>query len=122
MDGKIELGFDIEREPILVDVVGTLDECRFTYDGIQVSKEIIRKYYRNTDWHNEVKKAKMEANKSGKKNWKKFCKTLPRQLDIEFKELTSMIYMSAANKFTGLDLFESPDIDDVIDSYKEYLK
>jgi hypothetical protein len=36
----------------VVDVVGTLDECRFTftYEGLHVSKEIARIYYRRTEW------------------------------------------------------------------------
>ncbi|PKM83717.1 MAG: phosphoribosylaminoimidazolesuccinocarboxamide synthase, partial [Firmicutes bacterium HGW-Firmicutes-13] len=36
-DGKIETGFDFERRLMLVDVLGTLDECRFTFDGLPVS-------------------------------------------------------------------------------------
>jgi len=39
-DGKIEFGFDEERNLIVVDVLGTLDECRFTFEGMPVSKEI----------------------------------------------------------------------------------
>ncbi len=37
-DGKFEFGFDEKRNLILVDAIGTLDECRFTYEGIPVSK------------------------------------------------------------------------------------
>ena len=33
---------------MVVDVVGTLDECRFTYDGVHVSKEIARQFYKKT--------------------------------------------------------------------------
>jgi phosphoribosylaminoimidazole-succinocarboxamide synthase len=32
-DGKIELASDPSRRLMVVDVVGTLDECRFTFDG-----------------------------------------------------------------------------------------
>ena len=39
-DGKIELAFDDKRKLMVVDVVGTLDECRFTYEGVHVSKEV----------------------------------------------------------------------------------
>ena len=41
-DGKIELAFNSERQLMVVDVVGTLDECRFTYGGVHVSKEVAR--------------------------------------------------------------------------------
>ena len=39
-DGKIELAFDDKRKLMLVDVLGTLDECRFTFGGVHVSKEV----------------------------------------------------------------------------------
>ena len=57
-DGKIEVGFDMERRLVVVDVLGTLDECRFTYDGLPVSKELARIYYRNTEWYTAVNEAK----------------------------------------------------------------
>ncbi|MEM2812371.1 MAG: phosphoribosylaminoimidazolesuccinocarboxamide synthase, partial [Candidatus Bathyarchaeia archaeon] len=60
-DGKIELAFDPERRLMVVDVVGTLDECRFTYRGLHVSKEVARMYYRRTDWAKEVEEAKRRA-------------------------------------------------------------
>ncbi|MEO0260619.1 MAG: phosphoribosylaminoimidazolesuccinocarboxamide synthase, partial [candidate division WOR-3 bacterium] len=57
-DGKFEFGFDENRNIILVDAVGTLDECRFTYKNIPVSKEIARIYYRKSSWFKEVEEAK----------------------------------------------------------------
>ena len=47
-DGKIELAFDENRKLMIVDVVGTLDECRFTYEGVHVSKEVARQFYKKT--------------------------------------------------------------------------
>jgi len=47
-DGKIELAFDEKRKLMIVDVVGTLDECRFTYEGVHVSKEVARQFYKKT--------------------------------------------------------------------------
>jgi len=60
-DGKIELAFDEERRLMVADVVGTLDECRFTYQGFHVSKEIARIYYRRTEWAKEVEQAKQKG-------------------------------------------------------------
>lgn len=60
-DGKIELAFDPERKLIVVDVVGTLDECRFTYGKLHVSKEIARQFYRRTEWYRDVEIAKKRA-------------------------------------------------------------
>ncbi|MEM3613500.1 MAG: phosphoribosylaminoimidazolesuccinocarboxamide synthase, partial [Candidatus Bathyarchaeia archaeon] len=64
-DGKIELAFDEKRRLMVADVVGTLDECRFTYQGLHVSKEIARIYYRQTEWAKEVEQAKQKAKEQG---------------------------------------------------------
>ena len=45
-DGKFEFGIDEKGKLIAVDVLGTPDECRFTSNGIPVSKEVARIWYR----------------------------------------------------------------------------
>ena len=55
---------------MIVDVVGTLDECRFTYDGMHVSKEIARQFYKKTSWYNDLEQAKKEAEAKGIEDWK----------------------------------------------------
>src|SRR4030065_1977110 len=67
-DGKIELALDPQRKLMVVDVVGTLDECRFTYDGLPVSKEIVRQFYRQTGWFQDVEEAKKKAQAEGGKD------------------------------------------------------
>ncbi|MEO0131031.1 MAG: phosphoribosylaminoimidazolesuccinocarboxamide synthase, partial [candidate division WOR-3 bacterium] len=69
-DGKFEFGFDEERKIIVIDVIGTLDECRFSYKNIPVSKEIARIYYRKTEWFKEIEIAK----KIDKIRWKELIK------------------------------------------------
>ena len=80
-DGKIELAFDNQRRLMVVDVVGTLDECRFTYDGLHVSKEIARQFYKKTQWYKDVEEAKKTAEAKGIKDWKALCKSQPPPLD-----------------------------------------
>lgn len=86
-DGKIEVGFDQKRRLMLVDVLGTLDECRFTFpvcrdghgtgrDGLPVSKEIARIYYRNTAWYQATEVAK----KKDRQRWKEICRLSPEPL------------------------------------------
>ena len=41
---------------MVVDVVGTPDESRYTFRGIHLSKEIAREFYRKTSWFEEVEK------------------------------------------------------------------
>ncbi len=111
-DGKVEFGFDPHRKPMVVDVVGTLDECRFTYKGIHVSKEIARQYYKETNWYKDMVDAKKEANIKGIKDWKSLCHSKPPKLDRHLREMISEMYMAAANEFTGLHLFEVPRLTD----------
>ena len=68
-DGKIELAFDENRKLMIVDVVGTLDECRFTYGGVHVSKEVARQFTRKQAgtriWSKRKKPLKPKAYKTG---------------------------------------------------------
>jgi phosphoribosylaminoimidazole-succinocarboxamide synthase len=115
-DGKIELGFDPSRRLMVVDVVGTLDECRFTYDGLHVSKEIARQYYRKTGWFRDVEEAKKKAEKEGISDWKKLVKTKPPKLDPKLKTIISQMYLATANELTKKKLFAVPKL---ADSLKE---
>lgn len=60
-DGKIELAagkrLDGNREIILVDSIGP-DELRLTRDNVQLSKEVIRQYYRQSRWYMELENVK----------------------------------------------------------------
>jgi phosphoribosylaminoimidazole-succinocarboxamide synthase len=120
-DGKIELAFDDQRKLMLVDVLGTLDECRFTFKGMHVSKEIARQFYKKTAWYNDLEQAKKEAEAKGVQDWKSLCKSQPPQLDPKLKTIISQMYMAVANEMTGKKLFNSPKLADVINDYKRYM-
>ena len=96
-DGKIEFGFDEERNLLLVDVLGTLDECRFSFKGMPISKEIARLYYRKTQWFKEL----VEAKKRDRLYWKEKVNLSPPPLPARLKELISMAYCAFANEITG---------------------
>jgi phosphoribosylaminoimidazole-succinocarboxamide synthase len=113
-DGKIELAFDPSRRLMVIDVVGTLEECRFTYDGLHVSKEIARQYYRKTEWYREVEEAKKKAVAEGVEDWKKLVKTKPSKLESELKKLISQMYMATANELTKKEIFAVPRLIDII--------
>lgn len=120
-DGKIELAFDANREPMLVDVAGTLDECRFTMNGVHVSKEVARIWYRKTQWFNDVTKAKEEAEKKGIEDWKGMCVSKPELLDHKLKGIIEDMYTATANSFVGRKIFDAPSLPDVVSRYKEWL-
>lgn len=117
-DGKIELAFDAERKLIVVDVVGTPDECRFAYKELPVSKEIARRFYRKTDWYRDVEEAKRRAETEGVKDWRKLCRSTPPKLDLALKTIISEMYMAAANECTRLRLFDVPRLAEVIKKYE----
>jgi phosphoribosylaminoimidazole-succinocarboxamide synthase len=118
-DGKIELAFDEERKLMVADVVGTLDECRFTYQGFHVSKEIARIYYRRTEWAKEVEQAKQKAKEQGVKDWRTLVKAKPPKLEPKLKTLISQMYMAATNEITGKGLFETPRLVEIIRELKD---
>lgn len=118
-DGKIEVGFDLNRNIMLVDVFGTLDECRFTYEGLPVSKEIARIYYRNTPWSAAVD----EAKKKDRQHWKEICKVKPEPLTQKLKTLISQVYSACTNEITGREWFKDiPPLKDILKEVKIELK
>jgi len=119
-DGKIELAFDPLRRLMVVDVVGTLDECRFTYDGLHVSKEIARQYYRKTEWFRDVEEAKKKAKEQGVEDWKRLVKTKPQELDPKLKDIIIKTYMATSNDLTEKRIFEVPKLADIINAYKQF--
>ena len=120
-DGKIELAFDTQRKLMVVDVVGTLDECRFTYDGVHVSKEVARQFYKKTGWYHDVEEAKRTAEAQGVQDWKTLCKSQPPKLDAKLKVIISEMYKAAANELTRRSLFDAPSIEEVIRKHREYI-
>jgi phosphoribosylaminoimidazole-succinocarboxamide synthase len=115
-DGKIEYAFDFERNIMVVDVIGTLDECRFTYNGIPISKELARIYYRKTNWYKEIENAKAKD----RFNWKKYVSP-PPPLTKELKNLISSIYMSYTNEITNKEWFNTLPLKDLLKKIKEIL-
>lgn len=116
-DGKFEFGFDEKRNVLVVDVIGTLDECRFTYEGVHVSKEIARIYYRKTEWFEEIERAK----KIDSIKWKSLVKIFPPNLKGELKKIIEDIYKSFANEITGREWFKTPPLKEVLKSLADII-
>ena len=116
VDGKIELGLDEKGGIIVVDALGTPDECRFSYRGFHVSKEVARIFYRKTDWYREVEAMKEED----RENWKERVRLSPPPLPAELKMLISHMYGALANAITGKTWFsEAPGLSDVVRRLRE---
>lgn len=113
-DGKIELAFDEKRDFMVIDAVGTPDECRFNYKGFEVSKEILRNYYRRTEWYEKIKIHK------GKENWREIV-GIPPKLPPKIKKTTSELYMALCNDITRRKFFDVPKLDQVVKELRELL-
>ena len=117
-DGKIELAFDPERQLMFVDVLGTTDECRFTWKGIHLSKEIAREYYRNTLWYQEVKETKSNY----PVGWKYYVKSQPQPLPKQLLQAISWVYQRMAMDLTGREWFSGvPQLEKIVEEIKEFV-
>jgi len=115
-DGKVEFGFDEERNLVVVDAVGTLDECRFTCDGLPVSKELARIFYRGTEWYRKVEEAKDRDRLS----WKALVAP-PPPMPAELVDLISSLYEAYTNELTGRNWFDAPSLKETIHRIREIL-
>lgn len=116
-DGKVEFAFDGERNPVLVDALGTLDECRFSYKGLPVSKEIARIHYRGTEWHRDTE----EAKRAEKIDWKPRVKSRPEPLPAELARAISQLYQAYANDLADRRWFDAPPLAEVLAAIEDIL-
>lgn len=116
IDGKFEFGVDTKGDIIVIDVLGTPDECRFLMNNFHISKEFARIFYRKTKWFNEIETAKKEKGK----DWKQYVKSKPEKLPAEIKDLFSQMYLATTNEITGRKFFNVPDLNSVINSLKKH--
>ncbi|WP_254279230.1 phosphoribosylaminoimidazolesuccinocarboxamide synthase [Haloarcula marina] len=116
-DGKIECLYH-EGQIRVADVVGTFDENRFSYDGQQVSKEVIRQYHKRTqpEWVDAVGAAKERAKADGVADWKSLCESSPEPLDESVIGVARDLYCAGTNAYVGGDVFDAPSLDDAVDA------
>ncbi len=76
-DGKFEFSFNEltengHRDFMLVDSIGP-DELRLTNQDVQVSKEIMREFYRSSSWYKNIESSKELAKQRNIQDWKSIC-------------------------------------------------
>ncbi|WP_254766953.1 phosphoribosylaminoimidazolesuccinocarboxamide synthase [Salinilacihabitans rarus] len=114
-DGKIEcLYFDGEIR--VADVVGTFDENRFSYEGTQLSKEVVRQYHKRTqpEWVRAVEAAKAEAKRRDVADWKSLCDASPEPLADDVIETVRELYCAGTNAYTGREFFDAPPLSNAV--------
>jgi len=114
-DGKIECLYH-RGDLRVADVVGTFDENRFSYDGQQVSKEVIRQYHRRTqpEWVRAVGDAKAKADERGLADWKSLCDRAPDPLENHVVGTARDLYCAGANAYLGREAFQAPPIGEAV--------
>ncbi|MFB6106897.1 MAG: phosphoribosylaminoimidazolesuccinocarboxamide synthase [Halobacteriaceae archaeon] len=120
LDGKIEVVYDA-GDLLVADVVGTFDENRFSYEGVQVSKEVVRQYYRHAQpaWVEAVSEAKATAKARGLADWKPLCDREPDPLPPDVLGAVRDLYAAGANAYTGRDWFDAPDVGAAVDAVRD---
>jgi phosphoribosylaminoimidazole-succinocarboxamide synthase len=119
-DGKIECLYH-EGAIKVADVVGTFDENRFSYDGQEVSKEVVRQYYRRTDpeWVAAVSDAKERAREEGVADWRSLCEAPPDHLPAPVLTAVSEMYAAGTNAYTESDWFDAPSVEDAVERVRD---
>jgi phosphoribosylaminoimidazole-succinocarboxamide synthase len=113
-DGKLEWGISPDGELILVDAIGP-DELRILKDGIQLSKEYLRSFYRDTEWFRAIEKAKSLSKSRGSSDWKKGLSVPVPALPPAIKTSASHIYQTLANVLTDKEWFKgAPSVPDLL--------
>ncbi|MFD1598187.1 phosphoribosylaminoimidazolesuccinocarboxamide synthase [Halobellus rarus] len=119
-DGKIECLYH-DGEIKVADVVGTFDENRFSYGGQEISKEVVRQYYKRTDpeWVEAVSDAKSRAREAGVADWRTLCERSPESLPADVLDAVSDLYAAGTNAYIGTEWFDAPDIEDAVDAVRD---
>ncbi len=117
LDGKVEAAVErrlnskgeMTSRIVLADSIGP-DELRLDYKGIQLSKEVLRRYYRNTVWYKEIEASKAEAAKRPSVKWQDICRhekgSAPPPLPPALKECVANMYLALAATMVGGALAE----------------
>jgi phosphoribosylaminoimidazole-succinocarboxamide synthase len=119
-DGKIECLFR-DGTVKVADVVGTFDENRFAYDGQEVSKEVVRQWYRreNAGWVEAVSAAKAAAAERDVADWRTVCPVEPRELPDGVLSAVADLYAAGANAYTESAWFDAPDVEAAVDAVRD---
>lgn len=121
-DGKIECLYH-QGDVYIADVVGTFDENRFGYRGYQLSKEVLRQYYKAFDpaWVAAVADAKTTAKQQNVARWQDLCDETPTPLPEAVITTASHLYTAGANTYLDTERFDAPPLETVIEDITNHL-
>ncbi|MFC6824142.1 phosphoribosylaminoimidazolesuccinocarboxamide synthase [Halopelagius fulvigenes] len=119
-DGKIECLYH-DGTVKVADVVGTFDENRFSYEGQEVSKEVVRQYYKRADpeWVDAVSEAKSRADAEGVADWRTLCERDPEPLPADVLDAVAEMYAAGTNAYTGAEWFDAPGVSEAVERVRD---
>ena len=112
VDGKFEWGLTAKGELMLVDAIGP-DELRLEKNGVQLSKEVLRDFYRQTARYREVENAK----ENHITNWKAKVSE-PPSLPDKLRNLVSQMYQSLVDEILGQNNFSCSSLNSITEEFK----
>ncbi len=109
IDGKTEWAIDANRNFVLVDSIGP-DELRILDSSkiLQLSKEFLRNYYRNSKWYKTITTEKEIGG-----DWKSRVKKLniqPTNLSPQYLKTTENLFITLANIITSNNASNLPTL------------
>ncbi|MFB6160509.1 MAG: phosphoribosylaminoimidazolesuccinocarboxamide synthase [Haloferacaceae archaeon] len=119
-DGKIECLYH-DGAIKVADVAGTFDENRYARDGQEMSKEVVRQYYKreHPEWVEAVSAAKAEARERGIADWKSLCDAEPPALPDHVVDAVSDMYAAGTNAYTDDRWFDAPPVDEAVEAIRD---
>lgn len=116
-DGKVEM-ITQGDQVLLADSIGP-DELRLLFNRVHLSKEMIRQYYRGSEWEVAIKDAQRQAKTEITRGWKEIAvkdfHAKPAPLPPSFKKLVDYLYGVLANTLVDSPLFpDHPDINEFV--------
>jgi len=114
-DGKVEMVYNNGLS--ICDVLGTFDENRFAFQAQQISKEVLRQWYKRHQ--PEFPEACDKWKKTGS-GWQERCDVFPDRLPKTFAALVSQLYLAGCNRYTGKKIFDAPQLEAVLEKLQKY--
>lgn len=101
-DGKFEFAFvpgeGGARAFELVDSIGP-DELRLIRKGVHLSKESLRRHYRNSKWYIALERSKQLAKERGEEDFRRICE---EEMEISPRPLTKKVFDAVKGLYPGL--------------------
>lgn len=110
-DGKVEFALGPNRELILVDALGTPDENRFLINGFHISKQVLRNYYKKTEWYKNLENSK---NVLPKDKW-----PMPTRISPDLVTSVSDMYKAVCESWTGNKIW-NVSLENAIETIRKY--